>query len=50
VRVELHYRQSEEVSLGIGFYPTNINGESRWGATDFDAHNGEIWALIAHRA
>lgn len=23
---------------GIGFYPTNINGESRCGAMDFDAH------------
>jgi hypothetical protein len=25
---------------GIGFYPTNIDGESRWGAFDFDAHVG----------
>lgn len=24
---------------GIGFYPTNLNGESRWGAFDFDCHN-----------
>jgi hypothetical protein len=32
---------------GIGFYPTNVNGESRWGALDFDAH-GEIEKLEAH--
>jgi hypothetical protein len=25
----------------IGFYPTNAAGQSRWGAIDFDAHNGE---------
>jgi hypothetical protein len=25
----------------IGFYPTNANRESRWGAIDFDAHDGD---------
>jgi hypothetical protein len=25
----------------IGFYPTNAESRSRWGAIDFDAHNGE---------
>ena len=25
----------------IGFYPTNAESQSRWGAIDFDAHNGE---------
>jgi hypothetical protein len=32
---------------GIGFYPTNLNGESRWGAFDFDCHN-EDEKLEAH--
>ncbi|MEQ1861828.1 MAG: hypothetical protein ABMA13_18065 [Chthoniobacteraceae bacterium] len=26
--------------VGIGFYPTNPDGQSRWGAMDFDAHDG----------
>jgi hypothetical protein len=26
---------------GIGFYPTNVNGESCWGAIDLDAHDGD---------
>lgn len=26
--------------VGIGFYPTNPDGNSRWGAMDFDAHDG----------
>ena len=26
---------------GIGFYATNSSSESRWGAFDFDAHDGE---------
>ena len=37
---------------GIGFYPTNPEGQSRWAALDFDAHNGEHeqarnWSLEA---
>jgi hypothetical protein len=27
-------------SVGIGFYPCNPEGKSRWGAMDFDAHDG----------
>jgi hypothetical protein len=26
--------------VGIGFYPTNSEGKTRWGAMDFDAHDG----------
>ena len=26
--------------VGIGFYPTNPEGKTRWGAMDFDAHDG----------
>ncbi len=26
--------------VGIGFYPSNREGNSRWGAMDFDAHDG----------
>jgi hypothetical protein len=26
---------------GIGFYPSNQQGQSRWGAMDFDAHDGD---------
>jgi len=37
---------------GIGFYPSNPEGRSRWAALDFDAHNGEHeqarkWSLEA---
>src|SRR4029077_20724921 len=37
---------------GIGFYPSNPEGQSRWAALDFDAHNGEHeqarkWSLEA---
>ena len=37
---------------GIGFYPSNPEGQSRWAAIDFDAHNGEHeqarkWSLNA---
>jgi hypothetical protein len=27
--------------VAIGFYPWNCQGESRWAAIDFDAHDGE---------
>jgi len=27
--------------VGIGFYPTNMQGETRWGAFDFDAHGND---------
>src|SRR5205823_568442 len=27
--------------IGIGFYPSNDMGMSRWGAIDFDAHDGD---------
>jgi hypothetical protein len=38
----------------IGFYPTNPDGQSRWAALDFDAHNGEHqqarkWSLDAFK-
>ncbi len=36
--------------VGIGFYPTNINGESRWGAMDFDAHGEDEKSEAHHRA
>ena len=29
-----------EHKVGIGFYPWNAHGQSRWAAIDFDAHNG----------
>lgn len=37
---------------GIGFYPSNPEGQSRWAALDFDAHSGEHeqarkWSLQA---
>jgi hypothetical protein len=42
------------VQTSIGFYPTNDKKESRWGAIDFDAHNGEYdrarkWSIEAFR-
>jgi len=27
--------------VGIGFYPSNPEGKTRWGAMDFDAHDGD---------
>jgi hypothetical protein len=30
-----------KVQTSIGFYPSNRQGQSRWAAIDFDAHNGE---------
>jgi hypothetical protein len=41
-----------KVTTSIGFYPSNGDGESRWAAIDFDAHNGEKerarqWSLQA---
>jgi hypothetical protein len=30
-----------KVPTSIGFYPSNAEGQSRWAAIDFDAHNGE---------
>jgi hypothetical protein len=30
-----------KAKVGIGFYPSNREGKTRWGAMDFDAHNGE---------
>jgi hypothetical protein len=30
-----------KVPTSIGFYPSNTEGQSRWAAIDFDAHNGE---------
>jgi hypothetical protein len=41
-----------KVQTGIGFYPANPEGQSRWAAIDFDAHNGEHeqarkWSLQA---
>src|SRR6266513_1807996 len=43
-----------KVQTSIGFYPTNDKKESRWGAIDFDAHNGEYdrarkWSVEAFR-
>jgi len=43
-----------KVQTSIGFYPKNDNNQSRWGAIDFDAHNGEYgrartWSLDAFR-
>jgi hypothetical protein len=37
---------------GLGFYPSNLDGQSRWAALDFDSHNGEReqarkWSLQA---
>jgi hypothetical protein len=28
--------------VAIGFYPSNAEGKSRWGAFDFDAHDGDM--------
>src|SRR5205814_8845083 len=28
------------INTGIGFYPRNAEGRSRWGAIDIDAHDG----------
>jgi hypothetical protein len=44
-----HHRKGQ---TGIGFYPSNPEGQSRWAALDFDAHNGEHeqarkWSLEA---
>lgn len=44
--------EKAKVKTGIGFYPSNAEGESRWSAIDFDAHNGEReqvrkWSLDA---
>jgi hypothetical protein len=41
-----------KVQTSIGFYPTNDKRASRWGAIDFDAHNGEYdrarkWSMEA---
>ena len=41
-----------EAKTSIGFYPSNGDGESRWAAIDFDAHDGEKerarqWSLRA---
>jgi hypothetical protein len=30
-----------KVGTSIGFYPTNADGQSRWAAIDFDAHDGD---------
>jgi hypothetical protein len=43
-----------KVQTSIGFYPANDKKESRWGAIDFDAHNGEYdrarkWSVEAFR-
>ena len=52
-----------ESKTGIGFYPDNDDGESCWGALDFDAHNdheetsrrayelaGKAFSLLCHEA
>jgi hypothetical protein len=31
-----------KVKVGIGFYPWNSRGQSRWAAIDFDAHDGGV--------
>jgi hypothetical protein len=41
-----------KAQTGIGFYPSNPEGQTRWAALDFDAHNGEHeqarkWSLEA---
>jgi hypothetical protein len=46
--------EKAKVQTSIGFYPTNDKKESRWGAIDFDAHNGEYerarkWSVEAFR-
>ncbi len=43
-----------KVQTSIGFYPINDKKQSRWGAIDFDAHNGEYdrarkWSVEAFR-
>jgi hypothetical protein len=44
--------EKANVGTAIGFYPSNAQGQSRWAAIDFDAHNGERsqarkWSLAA---
>jgi len=34
-------RGQTKSKVGIGFYPTNPEGQSRWGAMDFDGHDGD---------
>jgi hypothetical protein len=58
-RAEKHARWAWDTITGraktpasIGFYPRNKNGNSRWAALDFDAHDGEddrarTWAIAA---
>jgi hypothetical protein len=46
--------EKAKAQTSIGFYPTNDKKESRWGAIDFDAHNGEYdrarkWSVEAFR-
>jgi hypothetical protein len=46
--------EKAKAQTSIGFYPTNDKKESRWGAIDFDAHNGEHdrarkWSVEAFR-
>lgn len=46
--------EKAKVQTSIGFYPTNDKKQSRWGAIDFDAHNGEYdrarnWSVEAFR-
>src|ERR1051325_5502781 len=43
-----------KTKTSIGFYPSNQDGKTRFGAIDFDAHNGEYkrarkWSLAAFR-
>ncbi len=37
-----------KAKVGIGFYPSNSEGRTRWGAMDFDAHNGEALRAREH--
>jgi hypothetical protein len=34
-------RERVKHKVGIGFYPSNAEGKSRWAAMDFDAHDGD---------
>jgi hypothetical protein len=34
-------RGQTKSKVGIGFYPTNPEAQSRWGAMDFDGHDGD---------
>src|SRR4051812_41622992 len=34
-------RGRAKVKTGIGFYPRNADGLTRWGALDIDAHDGD---------